>query len=148
MTFRPSYALAAFAVFAIEVGIALFVHDGLVRPFLGDSLAVVLVYLMLRAFTALRVAPAVAAALAVACAVEFGQLFGLLDLLGLRASPVARVVLGTGFDGMDFAAYAAGGLCVLAVESRRRPRPGRPAENDGAKPLRIVTPDVFQGPSR
>jgi hypothetical protein len=44
MTFRPSYALAALAVFAIEVIIALFVHDGLVRPFVGDSLAIVLVY--------------------------------------------------------------------------------------------------------
>lgn len=119
MTFRPAYALAAAAVFAIEVLIALFVHDRLVRPHLGDSLAVVLVYLALRAVTPLRVTMAVIAAFAIACAIEVGQFFDLVDLLGLRACRVARVVLGTGFDPADFLAYAAGALGVLAIELAR-----------------------------
>ena len=116
---RRGYAAAALAVFALEVVIALFVRDGFVRPYLGDSLAVVLVYLALRAVTPLRVLPAALTALAIGCAVEFGQWFGILDLLGLRSSVVARTLLGTDFAVADFAAYAAGALAVLVVERLR-----------------------------
>jgi hypothetical protein len=50
MTFRPAYALAALIIFAIEVCIALFVHDGFIRPYVGDVLAVALVYAALRGY--------------------------------------------------------------------------------------------------
>jgi len=116
---RRHYALAAAAIFAVEVLIALFVHDGLVRPFLGDTLAVILVYLALRAATPLSVPAAAASAVAIAFLIEFGQYFGLLHMLGLAADPLARIVLGTGFDPQDFLAYLAGGIIVLATESAR-----------------------------
>jgi hypothetical protein len=130
MTIRPPYAAAAAALFLIEVIIAVFVDDAVVRPFVGDGLAVILVYCALRAMTPLAGGMALALALATAFAVEFGQLFGVLDMLGLRGNPVARIVLGTGFDPMDFVAYAAGASCVVAVGAmssfwlqHRRPRP-------------------------
>ncbi len=106
-------------LFAVEVIIALFVHDRFVRPYLGDVLAVVLVYCGLRALFALGPWPAAGIAFAVAAAIEFGQWFGLLDLLGLRGNAVARVVLGTGFDWKDFLAYGAGAALALIVEGRR-----------------------------
>jgi hypothetical protein len=112
LSIRWGYAAAALVVFAVEVLIALFVRDSFVRPYLGDSLAVVLVYLALRA----RVVPAVLVALWVAFAVEFGQLLGVLDLLGLRSNQVARVLLGTDFAVEDFPAYSAGALAVLVGE--------------------------------
>jgi hypothetical protein len=123
MTFRRSYALAALALFAVEIAIALFVHDRLIRPHIGDSLAVILLYLALRAVTPLRVMPAVGIALAIAVAIEFGQLFGLIGALGLSGNIAARFLLGAGFDPLDFIAYAAGALVVIAVE-RMRPRTG------------------------
>jgi len=113
------YAAAAAALLAVEILIALAVHDGFVRPFLGDTLAVILVYLLLRAATRLAVATAAAAAVAVGFLVELGQYVGLLHRLGLAANPVARIVLGTGFDPKDFLAYLAGGLAVLAAERLR-----------------------------
>ena len=119
MTFRPSYALATIAVLGIEIAIARFVHDGLVRPYLGDSLAVAAVYLALRAVTPLRVVAAVAIAFAFACAIEVGQFFHLVDVLGLGANRLARVVLGTTFVLTDFVAYAGGAMCVLAIERVR-----------------------------
>ena len=119
MTFRPSFALATIALLGIEIAIARFVPDDLVRPYIGDSLAVVLVYLALRTVTRLRVLPAVATAFAVACAIEVGQYFHLVDALGLGSSQVARIVLGTTFGLTDFVAYAGGALCVLAVEAGR-----------------------------
>lgn len=122
ITSRASYAIAALLVFAIEVIIAAFVHDAVVRPYLGDSLAVVLVYFAIRAATPLGMRASAAAALAVACAIEIGQWFHLADLLDLGHVRIARIVLGTGFDPADFLAYAGGAALVVAVESARRQR--------------------------
>lgn len=120
MRFHRGYALAAAAIFAVEVLIALYVRDRFVRPYLGDTLAVILVYCGLRAVTTLRVVPAAVIALSVAFAVEFGQLIRIIDTLGLSHSRVARIVLGTGFELKDLVAYAAGALIVLACERLRR----------------------------
>ena len=119
MTFRPGYALAALSIFAIEVLIALFVHDGLIRPYIGDVLAVVLVYCALRAITPLRLLSAIILTLAIALAIELAQLFNLLDALGLRSNSIAATVLGGSFDWLDLAAYAVGALAVAAVELAR-----------------------------
>ena len=116
---RWGYGLAALAVFAVEVLIALFVRDAVVRPYVGDVLAVVLVYLGLRAVTPLKVMPALMLALAVAVMVELGQLFHLLDALGLAHDRLARVVLGGVFDIKDLACYGAGAACVLVAERLR-----------------------------
>lgn len=116
---RLFYALAGAVIFTIEVLIALFVHDDLVRPYIGDVLAVVLVYLGLRAVTPLPVLPAVIITLGVAAAIEFAQLFHMLDALGLSHSRLARVVLGGVFDLKDLACYAVGALVVLVVENLR-----------------------------
>ncbi|MFV0623406.1 DUF2809 domain-containing protein [Sphingomonas sp. ac-8] len=126
-TFRSGYAGLALLVFATEAAIALWVRDRIVRPYAGDSLAVVLVYLVLRASTRLSVGAATAAALAIACAIEGAQRFHFVRLLGLDAYPVARVVLGTGYDPHDFLAYGAGGILILLVETLRARRPARNA---------------------
>lgn len=125
---RFRYALAAAAVLLVELFIALYVHDRLIRPYVGDSLAVVLVYLAVRAVTPLRVGTAAGLAFGIAALIEFGQYVGLVNLLGLGGSVIARTVLGTGFDPADFLAYAAGALTVVGVEYcigkvRGRPRP-------------------------
>ncbi|MDP5278365.1 DUF2809 domain-containing protein [Sphingomonas sp. DG1-23] len=122
MRFHPGYALVALALLLIEIAIALFVRDRFVRPYLGDVIAVILVYAALRATFRLDVIPAAATAFLVAAAIEFGQLFRVLDLLGLADHRIARTVLGYGFELKDFVAYATGGLIVLAVERWRAGR--------------------------
>ena len=119
-----SYALCAVAVFAVEATIALFVQDRVVRPLVGDALAVVLVYLAIRAATPLRQAAALALAVTLAFAIEIGQLLGVIDLLGLGELPVARLVLGARFDPVDLLFYLLGALGIVAAEAlvRRRAR--------------------------
>ena len=117
MKLRIPYALAAIAVFAIEILIALFVHDQLIRPYIGDSLAVILLYLGLRAVTPLRVVPALMTALIIAFAIEFGQMFHLIDTLGLRGNRIAGFILGGSFDVKDLGCYVAGAMVALIVES-------------------------------
>jgi len=123
MAKRVRYGVATLLVFALELIIALYVHDHLIRPLVGDSLAVVLVYLALRTITRLRVFQAAVLALLIATALEFGQLFNLLDAIGLRHNRLARLVLGTTFDPMDLVAYTVGATATLACEYLRKRNP-------------------------
>lgn len=122
MSVRLIYLLVALVIFAIEVCIALFVHDAFIRPYIGDVLAVVLVYCAVRAATPISLWPAIAATLAVALAIELAQLFNLLDMIGLRSNRIAATVLGGSFDWLDLGAYIAGALAVVAVEQVRPKR--------------------------
>jgi hypothetical protein len=125
---RAAYALAALAIFAIEVIIALFVRDHFVRPYLGDVLAVALVYLVFRASGFSRRISAILTLL-IATAIEMTQAFDLLGATGLGDNAIARIVLGGAFDPVDFACYAAGLLLVICIETavkaarRKRARP-------------------------
>jgi hypothetical protein len=117
------YALLALSLFLTETAIALFVRDRFVRPYLGDTLVVILVYAALRAAFRIDVIRATAIAFLIAVAIEFGQFFRVLDLLGLAHNPIARTVLGYGFELKDILAYAAGTLIILAAERLRVPKP-------------------------
>jgi hypothetical protein len=121
---RAAYGIAALILLVVEVLIALFVNDQFVRPYLGDVLAVVLVYASLRAVTPMWSTPALCIALGIALVIEVAQALNLLGALGLADNQFARIVLGGAFDMLDMAAYLAGGIVVLAVESGLR-RAGR-----------------------
>ncbi|MEQ1780755.1 MAG: DUF2809 domain-containing protein [Hyphomonadaceae bacterium] len=114
MRFR--YAVAAIFLFAIEVLIALYVRDEFIRPYVGDMLAVALVYAALRAVTPMRLFPALVATLGIAFGIEFAQLFGAFTALGFADNQIARIVLGGVFDLKDLMAYSVAALLIAAVE--------------------------------
>lgn len=122
MISRKTYAVAALILFIIEVLIALFVRDAFIRPYVGDVLAVALVYTALRAITPLGMIPAIAVTLAIALAIEIAQALNLLGALGLSDNQLARTVLGGAFDWLDLAAYAAGAGLTLAADRLFRSR--------------------------
>ncbi|OYW60496.1 MAG: hypothetical protein B7Z40_19940 [Bosea sp. 12-68-7] len=113
---RRMYAIAALVLLAIEVVIALFVRDAFIRPYVGDVLAVMLVYAALRAVSPLGTIPAIAVTLVIAFTIEAAQALNLLGALGLSGNALTRTVLGGSFDWLDIAAYVAGVLIVLALE--------------------------------
>lgn len=119
MRLHSGYALIALALLVLETLIALFVRDRFVRPYVGDAMAVILVYAGLRATLRIGAVQAAATAFFIAALIEFAQWFRLLDLLGLSHNRVARIVLGYGFEWKDFLAYAAGALTALGVERVR-----------------------------
>ena len=120
MRLHRGYAALTTALLAIELAIALLLNDPIVRPYVGDALAVVLVYAGLRAVTRLPVVPATLIAFAIAVAIEFSQYLRLLAAIGLDHNRFARMILGSGFDPKDFVAYASGAVAVLLVERYRR----------------------------
>ncbi|WP_218942858.1 DUF2809 domain-containing protein [Sphingomonas sp. R-74633] len=100
-------------------------RDRFVRPYLGDVLAVVLVYCGLRTVLPLRPVATAALAFGIAALIEFGQAIHVLDLLGLH-NRVLRVLLGGSFEWLDFVAYAAGAALALAGERIIARAPARP----------------------
>jgi hypothetical protein len=112
LTFQPRFAALTVLLLAVEVAIARYVHTGLIRSFIGDVLAVVLVYAALRTCLKFPAKYLALAAFAFACCIELLQAFHLVDLLGLHAqtplNKVLRIALGATFDWWDFVAYACG----------------------------------------
>jgi len=121
---RLFYAAAAVALFCVEVAIAAFVNDSFVRPYIGDVLAILLVYTALRAATPLSLRSAIAITLVIAVLIELAQAAKLLNALGLGENRLARIIFGGSFDWLDLAAYAAGGLIIVGIELAR---PGKGA---------------------
>ena len=119
---RRTYALAALILFAVEVVIALFVRDAFIRPYIGDVLAVALVYTALRAITPLAMPAAIAVTLTIALAIEIAQALNLLGAIGLQDNQLARIVLGGAFDWFDLAAYISGAILVVGLELLMRRR--------------------------
>lgn len=120
MKARLVYAGVALGLFVVEVLIALYVRDTFIRPYVGDVLAVALVYAVLRAATPLSRIGAAAFALGIAAAIEIAQALNMLAALGLSGNALARTVLGGSFDWLDLAAYAAGAVISLAIDSKFR----------------------------
>lgn len=122
MVFRFSgrYAVLSIVLLTVEVLIAVFVHDRVVRPFVGDVLVVVLVFTACRTFLAVGYYRLALGVLLFAVAVEIGQYLGLVSLLGLEDSGLARVVIGMTFDPFDLLAYATGIALVCLIGALRR----------------------------
>ncbi len=130
--FHKGYFLLAVTLFLVEVGIALFVHDNLIRPYFGDTLVVVLIYCFLKSFLKTAVVPAAIAVLLFSYTIEVLQYYDLIGLLHLENNRLAKCVLGNSFEWVDFIAYTVGIVLVIAIESfisindRNRPNPTRP----------------------
>lgn len=119
-TFNPLYFNIALMIFVIEVLIALYVRDRVIRPYAGDVLVVIMIYCFIRAYFEASVLKVALWVLAFAFTLEILQYFQIIDLLGLRHNKLARIVIGTQFEWLDLVAYAAGTGIVIAVEHMRR----------------------------
>ncbi len=115
MSIRPNryYALWALLLLLVETGIALWVHDRLIRPFIGDLLVIWLLYALLRSLFVVRHRTAVIGIWLFALGVELAQGADLVSHLGLADQRWARILIGTTFDVRDLLAYSAGALLLL-----------------------------------
>lgn len=113
------YLMAAILLLTVEVLIALFVHDRLVRPYLGDVLVVVLIYCTLKACFNLPPFKTATGVLLFAFLIETLQYFRIFEHLGWKHSPVARAIIGTSFSFGDMVCYIAGYLIIIVVEKYR-----------------------------
>jgi hypothetical protein len=116
ITFRLKYFFPATFLFLVEVLIALFVHDRIVRPYVGDVLVVILIYCVVKSFLDCPVLYAAWSVLIFAYLVETLQYFNVLVYLGLAHSKSANIIVGNSFSWMDILAYTLGISIVLGTE--------------------------------
>ncbi len=114
--FDKKYFALAILLFTVEVCIALFIKDRVIRPFIGDVLVVVLVYGFVRIFVKIIYWKVALGALLFACTIEILQYFDYVKLLGLENNRVLSTALGRTFEMLDFVAYFAGFLLILLAE--------------------------------
>lgn len=118
LTFRPKYLIATIILFITEVLIALYAHDAIIRPYIGDLLVVILIYCFVRSFFNFSVKATAIGVLLFSYATEIMQYFHVVKLLGLQHSRLARIVIGTSFSWEDMLMYTAGIIIVWLAEKR------------------------------
>ena len=119
-----TYFLGFILLFIIEVCIALYLHDTIIRPFVGDILVVLLVYcfvmsVLLLTTTRIKITIVALSVLVFAFCIEALQATELLQTLGLSENKLASVILGSTFDWLDLVAYIIGTLFIILLEKIR-----------------------------
>ena len=109
---RLSYFLIFCSLMAVEVCIALFVHDSFIRPYVGDMLVTLLLCCMVRVVIPDQVRLLPLYVFLFAACVEIGQYFDVVALLGLEDNRLISIALGRTFSWLDLVCYAVG--CVAA----------------------------------
>lgn len=108
---RIAYGKATIMLFIVELLIALFVHDNIIRPYVGDVLVVVLLYTFVRVFLPEGVRLLPLYIFLFAAGVEVLQYFRIAEVLGLSDNRILSVVIGSVFDMKDIVCYGVG--CVV-----------------------------------
>ncbi|RZM76166.1 DUF2809 domain-containing protein [Leptolyngbya iicbica LK] len=116
MRCKPYYLAWTVLLLLIELGIALFVDDDFIRPYVGDVLVVILIYAWVRAFFKVAILPAALGVLVFAFGVEILQFLNIVEVLGWESSAIARTVIGTTFSWEDLVAYTVGVGLLLGAE--------------------------------
>ena len=111
MQTRLAFLVAAVLILAVEIYIAVCVNGGFVRHYLGDVLAVILLYAFVRAIFSVTPSNLALKIFAFAAALEIVQYLGVVEILGIE-NKILKVMIGGTFDLTDLLCYAVG--CVLA----------------------------------
>ncbi|WP_185153909.1 DUF2809 domain-containing protein [Dysgonomonas sp. ZJ279] len=106
-------------IFAVEVVIALFVDDKIIRPYGGDILVVILIYYFVKSFIRIKSLYLVIGVLLFAYAVEIGQYFRLVEVLGMQNNKVMRVVIGSTFTWGDTFSYTLGVAICYFIDRKQ-----------------------------
>lgn len=124
MRLSIKYIIAFLVLLATEIFIAIYVHDNFIRPYLGDSIVVALIYVLImglfnipRSFKSKKITAL--AVLLFAFIVEGLQGVSFINYTGLADNKLARIILGTSFSWWDMLAYVGGYLFIIIVEKLR-----------------------------
>ncbi len=120
LTFNKKAFTIFTALFLTEVMIAIYVHDAIIRPFIGDFLAVIALYFLLKSFLKFSNLSLAISSLLFAYFLEILQYFDFLTYSGLKNYKIIAIVLGTSFAWGDILAYTLGFLSLIFSEKQLR----------------------------
>lgn len=118
--FNKTYLFLTILFSSVEVFIALFLEDKLIRPFVGDTLVVILIYCFLRIFLNFSYWKTALGVLIFAFVIETLQYFDFIKLIGFENNRIISTALGRTFAWLDFAAYSVGFGLILFFEKIRQ----------------------------
>ncbi len=116
---KKQYLIATIILFIIELFIGFYVHDTIIRPFIGDLLVVILLYCLVKSIFNITTTKAAIYVLLFAYFVEIMQGLKLVELVGLSNYKIARILIGTTFSWIDIVCYTIGISLVIIVEKIR-----------------------------
>lgn len=122
--FDKKYGLIFLAILIVEIIIALFVDNPIIRGSVGDVLVVILIYCFIQTFFNLDKAKTIIGVGIFAILIEISQAFNFVEKLGLQDNQFASTVIGNTFDMNDIWSYVAGCALVYMLEfSNENTRP-------------------------
>ena len=110
------YLLITICLLFIEIAIALFVKDKIIRPYIGDLLVVILIYAFVKIWISNREILVAICVFVFACFIELLQYFHIVEVLGLDDNKVATVIIGSKFNTLDIVMYLMGTIAVIVTE--------------------------------
>lgn len=113
LTFKLKPFIIFLLLFWVEVGIALWVDDAIIRPFFGDFFAVIGLFFLLKSFLNLSDLNLAFISVGFAYFLEFLQYCNFLAFVGLKKHKIIAIVLGSSFDWRDIFAYTLGIFAVF-----------------------------------
>ncbi|WP_334126959.1 DUF2809 domain-containing protein [Empedobacter brevis] len=112
---KKSFIIALFT-FLIEVIIALFINDNIIRPFVGDILVVVFMYYFIKAFINTKTINIAIFTLIFSFIIEILQYFKFVEIIGLGHNKATRIIIGTSFSWIDLLCYFIGFLLLFFID--------------------------------
>lgn len=103
----------------IETMIALFIRDSFIRPFLGDYLAVIMLYCLLRILN-MKLKTAALASLLFACGLEFFQWTEIGEQLNIYRYKATHLLIGRRFHPADILFYVLAYFTILILDKQRK----------------------------
>lgn len=110
-TIRIRYAIIFFVLSVIEVLIALYVHDTIIRPYIGDVLIVVVLYMGIRVLIPEKLKLLPLYIFLFASVVECLQLVNFIQIINVEKNTILGIMIGSVFDIKDIGCYGVG--CIL-----------------------------------
>ena len=105
---RLFYFLMTVILFLMEVFIAIYVHDSFIRPYIGDVLVVIVIYMFIRIIIPEKIKLLPLYVFIFAVFVEIMQYFNIVKVLGLESNRILSIAIGSSFDLKDILCYAVG----------------------------------------
>lgn len=105
-------------IFIVEVIIALYINDKIIRPFVGDILVVIFIYYFIKAFLNIKPIYIAIFTLIFSFVVEILQYFNFVNMIDLGHNKAARIIIGTSFSWIDLLCYLIGFLCLFLLDKK------------------------------
>lgn len=106
-------------IFIVEVIIAIYIDDNIIRPYGGDVLVVILMYYFVKTFINTKHIYLIIGVVLFAYLIELGQYFRLVEILNMQDNKIMRTVVGSSFSWVDLMAYTIGGVICYLVDKNK-----------------------------